>query len=59
MYWEYGIGLLGLVNELIGLGGSNVKKIFYSVEYFDLFSFKVKVLMNFKLVNLIVIKIDS
>ncbi|HFG8989971.1 TPA: structural protein, partial [Staphylococcus argenteus] len=50
LYWEYGIGLAGLANEPTGLGGSNVKKIPHSVEYLDLFSFKVKVPMNFKMV---------
>ncbi|MDJ9039524.1 structural protein, partial [Enterococcus faecalis] len=59
LYWEYGIGLSGLANEPIGLGGSNVKKIPHSVEYLDLFSFKVKVPMNFKLVNPTVTKIDN
>ncbi|HAP4707740.1 TPA: structural protein [Enterococcus faecalis] len=59
LYWEYGIGLSGLANEPTGLGGSNVKKIPHSVEYLDLFSFKVKVPMNFKLVNPTVTKIDS
>lgn len=59
LYWEYGIGLAGLANEPTGLGGSNVKKIPHSVEYLDLFSFKVKVPMNFKMVNPTIIKIDS
>jgi hypothetical protein len=59
LYWEYGIGLAGLANEPTGLGGSNVKKIPHSVEYLDLFSFKVKVPMNFKLVNPTVTKIDN
>ncbi|HAP4195997.1 TPA: structural protein [Enterococcus faecalis] len=59
LYWEYGIGLSGLANEPTGLGGSNVKKIPHSVEYLDLFSFKVKVPMNFKMVNPTVTKIDS
>ena len=59
LYWEYGIGLSGLANEPTGLGGSNVKKIPHSVEYLDLFSFKVKVPMNFKMVNPTVTKIDN
>lgn len=59
LYWEYGIGLDGLAEEPTGLGGSNVIELTHSVEYIDLYNFKVKVPMNFKMENPEVMRIDN